>query len=325
MWAKDEYLAGFIKFAQATLEHWPSWAPREEYLYIDQVSKYKEYLGPILHYGGAHIWKYLNGEVYCPILKNAQISREKVWPVIVFSHGLGCSRFANSRICADLASHGFVVAATEHRDGSAALSFTMENGRKSWVEHRQILDGEDEYTIRNNQVYFRAAELTRTMDLIEKLTARENVKNVLESADDLNMFQDMIQVENPILIGHSFGGSTALVSLVHDKRFKHGIILDGWLFPIKEKKMLTPDQPILFINTESFEHRENLAMMRSFMHEGLVRRMVQIKGSVHHNLKDVPLIFKSAIVKRMVGMQSVTDPLLVVDITNKLMLQFLFR
>ena len=62
------------------------------------------------------------------------------------------SRFAYSRICTDLASHGWVVAATEHRDGSAALSFTMERGHKIWIQHRRVADGEKEYSVRNGQV-----------------------------------------------------------------------------------------------------------------------------------------------------------------------------
>ena len=37
------------------------------------------------------------------------------FPVIVFSHGLSAMRTIYSGICCDLASHGYVVAAVEHR------------------------------------------------------------------------------------------------------------------------------------------------------------------------------------------------------------------
>ena len=39
----------------------------------------------------------------------------KAFPVVVFSHGLAAMRTICCGICSDLASHGFVVAAVEHR------------------------------------------------------------------------------------------------------------------------------------------------------------------------------------------------------------------
>jgi platelet-activating factor acetylhydrolase len=42
----------------------------------------------------------------------------KRWPVLFFSHGVGCSRLMYSQICGELASHGYLVVAIEHRDGA---------------------------------------------------------------------------------------------------------------------------------------------------------------------------------------------------------------
>ena len=216
LWSDDDYLVGFVKFMQAMLARWPSWAPRGEFLYIDQVS----YIAPIMHLGCTHVWKLLNGRVFCPILKNAKISREKRWPLVVFSHGMGCSRFAYSRICTDLASHGFVVAATEHREGSAALSFSMERGQKVWINHRRVSEEEKEYAVRNGQLQLRISEIIRTLNLMEELEKGSNVSNVLEdrSEYDLTMFKNTMDISNPIMAGHSYGGATTLMALSRDSR-----------------------------------------------------------------------------------------------------------
>jgi len=319
VWADDDYLIGFVKFMQAMLAKWPSWAPRGEYMYIDQIS----YIAPMLHLGCTHVWKLLNGKVHIPILKNAPISTEKKWPVIVFSHGMGCNRFAYSRICTDLASHGFVVAATEHRDGSGSLSFTMEGGVKNWIPHRRITDTEKEYSVRNQQLHTRVAEVKQTLDLVLKLNDDGECTNVLEEDFDPSMFKNTMNISAPVLAGHSYGGATTLMTLVKDPRFQQGLVLDGWLFPLKDEE-LTPKQPIVFINTESFMNRLNINRMKMFLTGVKDRRMVFVKGSVHQNHIDAPLIFKSSIIKKIIGMQSDTDPVLVLDLNNKLMLHFIW-
>ena len=52
-----------------------------------------------------------------------------LFPVIVFSHGLHGHRSIYSGICCELSSHGYVVAAVEHKDKSACLTFDRVPGR----------------------------------------------------------------------------------------------------------------------------------------------------------------------------------------------------
>ena len=47
-------------------------------------------------------------------------------PLVVFSHGLGGSRAVYSTILSEMASQGYFVAAVEHKDGSAAVTFNVD-------------------------------------------------------------------------------------------------------------------------------------------------------------------------------------------------------
>lgn len=46
-----------------------------------------------------------------------------VFPLMMFSHGLGGTKTAYSSLCGEFASYGFVVCALEHRDGSGPRTF----------------------------------------------------------------------------------------------------------------------------------------------------------------------------------------------------------
>ena len=173
------------------------------------------------------------------------------------------------------------------------------------------------------QLKFRIAEVVRTLNLVEELNKGSNITNVLEDAGDfeLGLLAGTMDTSQPVMAGHSYGGATTLMTLAQDARFKQGLVLDGWMFPLKDEAV-TPEQPIMFVNTESFMSRQNINRMKEFL-SGDSRKMIFIKGSVHQNHIDAPLIFKDGLVKKIIGMQSDTDPILVLDLNDKLMLHFM--
>ena len=59
----------------------------------------------------------LQQSLHTTVMENERdgVSNGSWFPVVVYCHGLGGMRCDNSATCCDLASHGYLVAAVEHR------------------------------------------------------------------------------------------------------------------------------------------------------------------------------------------------------------------
>ena len=137
--------------------------------------------------------------------------------VVVFSHGLVGNRFVYSMTCQEIASQGYLVAAVEHRDGSASLSFEVDEKGKftpvEYVKHPITKAGEfdeESFILRNKQVEKRTDELKYVCETVKTLN-KQGLPNFLESG-----FFPIRNLVNKIsdakfnLVGHSFGGGTVL-------------------------------------------------------------------------------------------------------------------
>ncbi|WP_159439196.1 alpha/beta hydrolase family protein [Algoriphagus halophilus] len=137
------------------------------------------------------------------------------FPLLLFSHGFNGSRFQNSFLLPDLASHGYVVASIEHTGSAAGTVF----------EDLSIGGLTPFDSVTQNEPYSDREILKWSDDQIFVLNQLEKLTN-----ESLVPFPLMINFKKIGVFGHSFGGATSANTLIRDKRFLAGINLDGFYF-----------------------------------------------------------------------------------------------
>jgi len=188
-----------------------------------------------------------------PVQQNARIleplDQSRTWPVMVFSHGLGGSRNAYSHICGSLASHGLVVVAPQHRDGSAPLSVLQTPDQKEktqHVEYRPIAHkpSAEVYKARDEQLRIRLWEMGLVCDALTKMDQGMRLTNVAPAqprkneSNLLSMFHNILHVHEPGAIsftGHSFGACT-MIQFVKSVYYRG----NGTHIPHDDKPLFTP-------------------------------------------------------------------------------------
>lgn len=267
------------------------------------------------------------GSMTTPANWNAPLRTGERYPLIIFSHGLGALRTIYSAIGIDLASHGFIVAAVEHRDGSASATYyfndqaAADTANKTWL-YLKTLKREEEILERNKQVRQRAKECSEALNLILDIDHGKPVKNLLDLEFDVEQLKDSINRNEVAIIGHSFGGGTVIQALSGDQRFRCGIALDAWMIPLGDEVYSRIPQPLFFINSERFQFPANIAKMKKCYLPGKERKMITIRGSVHQNFADFTFA-TGKITGHIFRLQGDIDSYVAIDLTNKASLAFL--
>lgn len=153
---------------------------------------------------------------------NATSNPSARWPLMIFSHGLAGQRTSYSHICSCMASHGMVVAAPEHRDGSAPVSYIArdapEHAPKVQPYTRFSHTPSDEvWQARDRQLRIRLWELGLLVEALAKIDCGAAPENLCAAATTprgaLAWFRNTFDISTPgkvTFAGHSFGACTTL-------------------------------------------------------------------------------------------------------------------
>lgn len=273
-----------------------------------------------------------NGNPLVPVLYGEKVKTIENMKCIIFSHGLGGHRDIYSKICYDLASHGFLVACLEHRDKSCAYTYYYEskenalNDKRTPVEFQHVPFGGDHLKIRKEQIKLRSTECLRLIDVFKKLNHGIIPKNILDDIPEnknnefcLKDLVGTIDIDNFTVMGHSFGAATALATTSKAPSIKQCIALDPWMYPIKDDNLEEKiDKPLLFINTQTFHIKTNVNAMAKFMTKDKLE-MYTIRQTTHEHQTDSPLIvgcWLNLFMKKL-------DPIEAININNALIIKFL--
>ncbi|VDP18085.1 unnamed protein product, partial [Soboliphyme baturini] len=289
---QEKIFFNIITYFKEDPYQFPYWIPRSEYLdgYAKfagmSSSRFRDVKIPVL-------W-------HAPLLQRQQTENERRFPLIVFSHGLGGNRTTYSTVCYDLASHGFIVAVLEHRN-LIILVFAFKN--KSLISKTASC---------------------RMSERIEGIAEdRDGVPVNLLLGDDFDLLQfkvtiDSFDFDRTAIIGHSFGGATVIGALAESEAFKVGVVLDGWMFPLSADVYSRVPQPILFLNSDSFQWKDNIDCMRQLYSSDVERTM----GSVHQSHSDFTFLVNQWIGRRL-NIRGTIEPMLCAEISGRLSISFL--
>lgn len=276
--------------------------------------------------------------------------------LVIFSHGMGAMRTTSSAYCTQLASHGFIVACLEHRDGSACLTMLDRHATPMTYLHptkamrdlphdaRKYNDevfarAIGEHSWRHAQLQKRAQEVRTVADCLLSVYDDALVKtwSPLETHSSiLHALRQRCKDSSPVVAGHSFGAATAIMAASMDRRFRICWALDPWLFPLPEEHpsqwMQSSAFDLLTINSYSFQWAENLfAIRRLDRHlssppiagaEPNSVAQLTLMGSTHQEFGDFPCLVSPSVIRFVRGASGSIDPEMAIHTTVAACLRF---
>ena len=228
-------------------------------------------------------------------------SKEKDYPVLLFSHGWGEHYSHSTILMEELASHGYIIFSIAHHY-ECKFSF-YPDGRTIYLDGNSLRFQKLMQEQRNPKAMELFQKMYSASDDKERLQVFVETNNMLPTflkespkywAEDISFFLNQlknINQENEIfkgtlnldkigVFGMSMGGIASSEICITDRRIKAGISVDGGLFgPVLDKKI---EIPFMFLNSKRFLGYGNLFSSKSTMD----CYSLSVKDSDHYNFTD---------------------------------------
>lgn len=230
-------------------------------------------------------------------------------PCVVFTHGMAGMSQSYAHYLGSIASHGYVVAAVEHRDGSGPGTIIHHpNDKEEKVWHMKLEDLEanppmTELDLKAAQLNYRDAEISETIKLFAQLNSGDAPVVNLKPDSPRNAlpgFKNRLNLSAITVAGHSYGATGAMQALksagTKEMPVNGGIALD----PGKGSGPLNADidVPILVMQSGEWTEKQTKFYDQGW-HFNVVRKIIDsvkegwfmtLSGTAHPSCTDAPLI-----------------------------------
>lgn len=260
-------------------------------------------------------------------------SKEREYPVLIFSHGLGEHYSQNTILMEDLASHGYIVFSIAHLYECKFSSFP--DGRFVYIDmnsHRlqkimgEMANPEAMATLQRFPSACNDEERLQVFIDFEKLLPTGLSESPKYWAEDISFLIDQlngINNENEIVknklnlnrlgvFGMSLGGLASLEASLFDNRIKASVNMDGGLNGLLLKSEM--DIPVMFLNSKKFSGYGTIFTNRSKADS----YSFTVKHSDHYNFSDYS-IYPVPMVQSLLG---TIDGTQTIKIMNAMVLNF---
>jgi len=202
-------------------------------------------------------------------------TRDRPWPVVIFSPGYGAPRAVYTGLASRLASRGFVVFVLDHPFESAVTE--LPDGQV--VGLREIYPADRRQFMPHQQVV-RTADIRFVIDQIGRL-------GVLSPR-----LRGRIETARVAVIGHSFGGAVSAMAMSEDPRVVAAANIDGTPYGDLPDRRLA--RPFMLIQSDYAEtHHSELfvngnARLLASASPGL---HFEVRRANHYSFTDTPFFF----------------------------------
>lgn len=224
-----------------------------------------------------------------PIKTNAILdapiaSNKKNFPIILFSHGMGMTRFSSTFLMEHLASHGFIIFSIGHSFFDGAVVFP-DGYRPEQDFYPELVQSKSQDDSNKNHIHFVLEAFQKDTEFILIQIERLN-----ETPGE--RFNDKLDLSRIGICGWSIGGINAAQMCKKNIRIRAGINFDGLVGGDVVKDGI--EKPFMVMKSGADVPENMLSYENSFLRNSTndIYR-ITIYGAVHTNFSDMGLFNSS--------------------------------